>query len=218
MKRIKLLCIVLLIVFIGNMYQGVVLPFVEGIHYGLFIASYETDSNTETDEFLLMDIVPKKMDYMERTEVNLKTSDQMLIRPTNISLIVSSMPDKPVWWSFLQFIYFSLSLVVVVFGIWISFLVVRILKSLQQSEVFDRMNLKRINRIGFNLLFLGVSVTFIQFINVYSARYMVELTNYDFSYAKIIDFTAIIMAIIILIMNEVLRIAIEIKEEQDLTI
>lgn len=47
---------------------------------------------------------------------------------------------------------------------------------------------------------------------------MINLSNYDFSYAKVIDFNAIIMGVIILIMNEVLRIAIEIKEEQDLTI
>lgn len=98
------------------------------------------------------------------------------------------------------------------------FLVVKILRSLQHSEVFDRINLSRINRIGLLLLSVGILGTLIQLINVVSAQYMVDLTHYSFSYAKVIDFDALIMAVVILIMNEVLRIAIEIKEEQDLTI
>jgi hypothetical protein len=218
MKRIKTLCIVLLVVFFGSMYQGVVVPFVDGIKYGLFIAKYELDSKIETDDFLLMDVIPKQSDYMERAEINLKTSENVLIRPNNISIIVNSLPDKPVWWFVLQAFYVLLSVLVIILVVWIPFLVVRILNSLQHSQVFDRNNLKRINRIGLILLFLGIAVTSIQFINVYIARYMVDLSNYSFSYAKIVDFNPIIMAIIILIMNEVMKVAIEIKEEQDLTI
>ena len=218
MKRIKLLCIILLIIFFGSLFQAVILPFVDGVEYGLFKAKYDSDSNIETESFLLMDVVPKEFDYMETTETNLKTSEDVLIRPSNISIIVKSLPEKPVWWIVLQTIYVLVTIMVIVLGIWIPFLVVKILKSLQQSEVFDRRNLKRINKIGIIILFSGVAVSFLQFINVFSAQYMVDLSNYSFSYAKLIDFNAIIMALIILIMNEVMKSAIEIKEEQDLTI
>jgi hypothetical protein len=105
-----------------------------------------------------------------------------------------------------------------VLGIWIPFLVVKILRSLQHSEVFDRNNIKKINRIGVIILSMGLLGSFTQFINVFSAQFMVDLTHYNFSYAKVIDFNSIIMGVIILVMNEVLKIAIEIKEEQDLTI
>lgn len=218
MKRIKTLCIVLLIVFFGSLYQGAVMPFIEGIKYGLAIAQYESDMQMKTEEFLLMDVVPKKAKYMEQTEINLKTGEKALVRPTNISVIVSSLQEKPVWWVVLQAVYGLLTLAVLVLGIWIPFLVVRILKSLQHSEVFDRINMKRINRIAIILVLMGVIGSVIQFINVYSAQYVIDLSNYEFSFAKVIDFNAIIMGVVILIMNEVLRIAIEIKEEQDLTI
>lgn len=218
MKRIKTLCLILLIIFFGSLYQGAVLPFVEGVKYGFAVAKYEGDNKKSTDEFLLMDVVAKDASYMETNELNIKTGEQALLRLNNVSVLVHSLPEKPVWWEVLQVIYGVLILVSLVLGIWIPFLVVKILRSLQHSEVFDRINLKRINRIGIFLLIMAILGTLIQLINVVSARYMVDLTHYTFSFAKVIDFDALIMAIVILIMNEVLRIAIEIKEEQDLTI
>ena len=218
MKRIKTLCIILLIIFFGSLYQGAVLPFIEGVKYGFAIAKYEIDTQKDTDDFLMMDVVSKDADYMETTEVNTKTGENVLIRPTNVSVLVHSLPEKPVWWVVLQVIYGVLIVATLVLGIWIPFLVVKILRSLQHSEVFDRINMKRINRIGLILLSMGIIGSVIQIINVFSAQYMVDLTHYNFSYAKVIDFNALIMGVVILIMNEVLRIAIEIKEEQDLTI
>jgi len=200
------------------LYQGAVLPFVEGVKYGFAVAKYEGDNKKSTDEFLLMDIIAKDASYMETNELNTKTGEQALLRLNNVSVLVHSLPEKPVWWEILQVFYGILILVSLVLGVWIPFLVVKILRSLQHSEVFDRINLKRINRIGVILLIMAILGTFIQLINVVSAQYMVDLTHYTFSYAKVIDFDALIMAVVILIMNEVLRIAIEIKEEQDLTI
>lgn len=218
MKRIKTLCLILLIIFFGSLYQGAVLPFVEGVKYGFAVAKYEGDNKKSTDEFLLMDIMAKDASYMETNELNIKTGEQALLRLNNVSVLVHSLPEKPVWWEVLQVIYGVLILISLFLGIWIPFLVVKILRSLQHSEVFDRINLKRINRIGMFLLIMAIIGTLIQLINVVSARYMVDLTHYTFSFAKVIDFDALIMAVVILIMNEVLRIAIEIKEEQDLTI
>ncbi|MCE5331592.1 MAG: DUF2975 domain-containing protein [Bacteroidales bacterium] len=218
MKRIKTLCIILLIIFFGSLYQGAILPFIEGVKYGFAIAKYEIDTQKDTDDFLMMDVVSKDADYMETTEVNTKTGENVLIRPTNVSVLVHSLPEKPVWWVVLQVIYGVLIVATLVLGIWIPFLVVKILRSLQHSEVFDRINMKRINRIGLILVSMGIIGSVIQVINVFSAQYMVDLTHYNFSYAKVIDFNALIMGVVILIMNEVLRIAIEIKEEQDLTI
>ncbi len=218
MKRIKTLCIILLIIFFGSLYQGAVLPFIEGVKYGFAIAKYEIDTQKDTDDFLMMDVVSKDANYMETNEINTKTGENVLIRPTNVSVLVHSLPEKPVWWVVLQVIYGVLIVATLVLGIWIPFLVVKILRSLQHSEVFDRINMKRINRIGLILVSMGIIGSVIQVINVFSAQYMVDLTHYNFSYAKVIDFNALIMGVVILIMNEVLRIAIEIKEEQDLTI
>ncbi len=91
-------------------------------------------------------------------------------------------------------------------------------RSLQHSEVFDRINLKRINRIGLILIGVGILSSAVQTVNILMAQGMVDLSNYSFTFSKATDFQPIIMGVVILIMNEVLRIGIEIKEEQDLTI
>ncbi|MBP1676790.1 MAG: hypothetical protein H6Q20_1349 [Bacteroidetes bacterium] len=218
MKRLKTLCIILLIVFFGSLYQGAIMPFIEGVKYGLAIARYEIDSKTKTDDFLMMDVISKNPNYMETTETNLKTNDKVLIRPINISILVHSLPEKPVWWIILQVISGLLTAATLILGLWIPFLVVKILRSLQQSEVFERINLTRINRIGIIILAIGVFGSLMQSANIFLAQYMVDLTHYEFSYTRAIDFNSIIMGVVILIMNEVLKIAIEIKEEQDLTI
>jgi hypothetical protein len=218
MKRIKTLCVVLLIVFFGSVYQGAILPFIEGVRYGMTIAKYQLDHKEKTDDFILLDVVSKNYNYLEDSEINLRTGEKVLIRPNNMTVLVQSLLDKPIWWKALQVVYSLLVLMTLVLGIWIPFLVVKIVKSLQNSEVFDRKNLKRIQRIGIILLVVGILGTLLQAINIYSAQSMVDLSHYRFSYAKVIDFSPIIMGVVILIMNEILRIGIEIKEEQDLTI
>ncbi len=218
MKRIKTLCVVLLIVFFGSVYQGAILPFIEGVRYGMTIAKYQLDHKEKTDDFILLDVVSKNYNYLEDSEINLRTGEKVLIRPNNMTVLVQSLLDKPIWWKALQGVYSLLVLMTLVLGIWIPFLVVKIVKSLQNSEVFDRKNLKRIQRIGIILLVVGILGTLLQAINIYSAQSMVDLSHYSFSYAKVIDFSPIIMGVVILIMNEILRIGIEIKEEQDLTI
>jgi len=218
MERLKVLCIVLLLVFFASMYQGAVLPFIDGIKYGLSIAKYENETNNKTQEFIMMDVEPKNEVSTIPNDINLKNGQPVLIQPTNISLISTDTGEQPVWIMVLDALYMALTIIVLILGVWIPFLVVKILRSLQGSYVFERINLKRINRIGLFLVSIGILSSLIQFINIISAEHLVELAQYRFTYSKVIDFNALIMGIVILIMNEVMRIAVELKEEQDLTI
>jgi len=218
MERLKTLCIVLLIVFFASMYQGAVLPFIDGIKYGLTIAEYENSTNNKTQEFIMMDVQPKNPGSTIPNDINLKNGEPVVVQATNISLISTDTVEKPVWLMVLDALYMALTIIVLILGIWIPFLVVKILRSLQRSWVFERINLTRINRIGMFLIGIGILSSIIQFINIISAEHLVDLAQYRFTYSKVIDFNALIMGVVILIMNEVMRIAVELKEEQDLTI
>lgn len=218
MKRIKILCIILLVVFFGSIYQGAVLPFVEGVKYGITIAKYQLQHKEKTDDFIMLDVVTKDYNYLDDSETNLKTGEKVLFRPNNMTILVQSATNKPAWWIPLQVIYSLLIVATLILSIWIPFLTIKIIRSLQHSEVFDRNNLKRINRIGIIMLIVGLLGTITQAINIYSAQTIIDLSHYNFSYSKTVDFHPIIMGIVILIMNEILRIGTEMKEEQDLTI
>ena len=55
-------------------------------------------------------------------------------------------------------------------------------------------------------------------LGVFVARQAVELADYTISYSNIIDWDDIVMGLVILLMNEILRLATGYKKEQDLTI
>ena len=111
-----------------------------------------------------------------------------------------------------------LSVIKLGLSIWVPFLVVKIIRSTSNSGTFDRIVIKRINRIGIILLSVGVLGSLLQVINIYSAQTFVDLAHYSFSYSKAINFNAIMMGVVILIMNEILIFAIKLKEEQELII
>ncbi len=218
MNRLKLLYTVLFIIIVGNLYQSVVLEFYEGFKYGFAIANYEDKNNLYVDNFLMMDVKVKDNNYMDSSVVNIKTDKPMQIRYNNISLLVNSDSAKPTWWILLQVFFGAMVLSVVIFGIWILNLALKIIFSLQKTAVFDRINLKRINRIGIFILIIAAVESSLQLINIYSAKAMIELQYYTFSFADVFQYNSFILGTVILIMSEILRMAIEIKEEQDLTI
>jgi len=218
MKRIKFLCVVLLAIFFASLYQSVVLPFWEGVKTGYTTAKYQFEHKEQSDNYFLIDVTPKDYAYFDESEINLNTKEGVLIRPNNVTIMTKSLPDKTSTWLILKSFVSIFTLIVLALGVLVPFLVVKILRSLQKSEVFDRRNLKRINRIGLILLAIGFFGTLLQIVNVLSAQLIINLSNYNFSYANVVDFYPIIMGVVILIMNEILRISIEIKEEQDMTI
>lgn len=218
MKRLKTLCIILLVIFFGNLYQRAVLPFIDGVQYGLSSAEYQLENNVEADEFPLMDIEPRENSFMEQTETNLRTGKPALIRPHTVTIRVDAAAEPALLTMALRSISFLLTVIVLILGVWIPFLVIRIVRSLGWPGVFDRDNIDRINRIGIILLCIGVASSVLQFVNIALAQSLVELTHYEFSYAGVIDFYPVIIGIIVLIMNEILKYAIYMKEEQDLTI
>ena len=218
MNRVKLLYTVLFIIIIGSLYQSVVLPFYEGFKYGHAISNFEDKNHLSMDDFIMMDLAVKDNNYMDSSEINLKTGEAMHIRYENISLLINSHVPKPMWWIILQIIYGALVLLVVVLGVWILNLAFKIIFSLQKTVVFDRINLTWINRIGIFILIIASVKSLLQLINILSANSMIELQHYVFSFSKVMEYHSYILGVVILIMSEILRMAIEIKEEQDLTI
>ena len=95
---------------------------------------------------------------------------------------------------------------------------IKIILSFRRSEVFEEVTIKRINIIGIGFLVLGAMSTVWQGLTVYMARQAIELADYTISYSKIIDWDDFVMGLVILLMNEILRIATGYKKEQDLTI
>lgn len=110
------------------------------------------------------------------------------------------------------------SLVALVAIVYIAIEIIRVLYSVLRTRLFEKRNLRRISVIGWLLLALELSFTIVRWWQLQALCGFVHFENYHVNFMEIFNAYGIIMAIIILLMNELLRLAVNMKEEQDLTI
>lgn len=110
------------------------------------------------------------------------------------------------------------SLVALVAIVYIAIEIIRVLYSVLRTRLFEKRNLRRISVIGWLLLALELSFAIVRWWQLQALCGFVHFENYHVNFMEIFNAYGIIMAIIILLMNELLRLAVNMKEEQDLTI
>lgn len=102
--------------------------------------------------------------------------------------------------------------------IWVLVLLFKLLRSVLKSKLFDSKNLSRISTIGFILLGIEIIQLITCFLSYYSFNKLFTINPYEIDYWSILESSNFVLIFIILAMNELLRIAITMKEEQELTI
>ena len=110
------------------------------------------------------------------------------------------------------------SLVALVAIVYIAIEIIRVLYSVLRTRLFEKQNLRRISLIGWLLLALELSFAVVRWWQLHALCGFVHFENHHINFMEIFNAYGIIMAIIILLMNELLRLAVNMKEEQDLTI
>ncbi|HPW90247.1 MAG TPA: DUF2975 domain-containing protein [Paludibacteraceae bacterium] len=219
MKRFKILSTLLLVSFLIAVFQSTVMSFVEGFNLGYGIASFELENHVQSETFTYLDLKPKTDDITPNTH-NIKDSTALFLIPTKAS-VVAFYPEthqKSVAEIAISVVNGLLNLGILVCFVYVLVIFIKIVLSFRRSEVFEDINIKRINIIGIGFLVLGALSSAWQGLSIFMARQAIELTDYTISYANIIDWDDIVMGLIILLMNEVLRLATGYKKEQDLTI
>ncbi|MGL4518304.1 MAG: DUF2975 domain-containing protein [Phocaeicola sp.] len=102
--------------------------------------------------------------------------------------------------------------------IWIFTLLFKLIRSVLKTKLFDPRNITRISTIGYILVTIEVIRLCYLALSYYSFEKLFTITPYQMDYWSILDESHLVLAIIILSMNELLRMAINMKEEQELTI
>ncbi len=110
-----------------------------------------------------------------------------------------------------------LPLILGAFSITFFILFIRLISSFSKSRIFDRGNSLRLMWMGISLIVINISFNALQFYMARQAIDAIELEKYVFTYPEF-EWGGLLFGLGILVMNEVLRIATSIKEEQDLTI
>ena len=220
MKRIRILCSLLLLSLFIGIFQESVMSFVEGFQLGLNVADFTESNGMDEDTFVSLDVKPTAP-QLQPELLNDGDSTLVVMAPSTVAVSLF-YPQGQMHRTALQqgIAIFGTVLSFVSVGIFIYLIVllVKIILSFRRGQMFNEQNIRRINIIGIGFLVLGVLNTLWSALNVYLASSVATLQGYEFSYAKVVDWDYIIVGFVILLMNEVLRLATNMKKEQDLTI
>ncbi len=220
MKRIRILCSLLLLSLFIGIFQESVMSFVEGFRLGLSVADFTESNGLDEDTFVSLD-VKTTAPQLQPELLNASDSTLVVMAPSTVAVSLF-YPQGQMHRNALQqcIAIFGtvLSFVSIAIFFYLIVLLVKIILSFRRGQMFNEQNIRRINIIGIGFLVLGVLNTLWSALNVYLASSVVMLQGYEFSYAKVVDWDYIIVGFVILVMNEVLRLATNMKKEQDLTI
>ena len=102
--------------------------------------------------------------------------------------------------------------------VWAVVLFIRLIVSINKSDIFNWKNVRRLRRLGV-LLIIGFVCTFLlAFLSFHNVEKVFSVTGYSLSMADMVHITSLVLGISALIVAEVFAIGLKMKEEQDLTI
>lgn len=130
--------------------------------------------------------------------------------------MVVSVDSKPtVWESITDKVLNFLQLIMYV---WAIVLFIRLIISINKSDIFKWRNVRRLRRMGIALI-IGFCCTFITaYLNLCSVEKVFSLRGYELGISDMVSTTMLVLGLSALIVAEVFAIGLKMKEEQDLTI
>lgn len=218
----------ILISFVSGFNDGFTSGFNEGQTRTITIETKQEDTMGEDDKMFASSIIAFNFKYKTgKSTVNEITFNGTQL-PISITGGVVEASDKLLEkvkgtkgylaYKIINYSLGVLALPFIIACIWMLVLVIKLLYSVFKTKLFNIINLKRISTVGFILLgieLLGIALTWISY---YCFGELFQFGSYRLDYWSAVQDSNLILAIIILSMNELLRIAITMKEEQELTI
>jgi len=95
--------------------------------------------------------------------------------------------------------------------------VFRIVRSITKNKIFDPWNTKRLRKIGNALLLLYVVILVLHYVEYKIATHVVHVVGYSVQ-MDWGNYTLVLLGVVVLLFAEVLKISVQLKEEQDLTV
>lgn len=170
--------------------------------------SYEKISLISNNEHFFTDSV-----------LNLKDNTIIPLNHSKIDVVVMKDGTLSVWRALLLPFQFILLLFIVFVVISVPILFYKLIFSIYKGNIFTHENVKRINKLGYFSLIAYVSIIVIGYIDYFNYKGMITLENYQVSPPNIrLIFLLLMFPIIILLVGQIMKKALLMKDEQDLTI
>ena len=220
-KRLTIICIAFAIAYIFIIGQNIVSIYVPAFMSGFKGSNEPVQQGAfSPSAFLLTNVQPKQGTFTTPTSItNLKTGKNIEAGVLQMVIKVRDAEPLPMKLKIAFVIETILSFIGVGFIIYIPVQSFKVVRSIVKNEIFDIYNIKRIRRIGYTLLVICAISIFSLYVMSAKANYLVELENYkfvaDIGCPKMV---MLILGLVVLAFAEILKMALRIKEENDLTV
>lgn len=220
MRRLKVLCIILLVTFLVSGVMSSVTDFVRGWNSGKFIVSQTEETGLKSREFIALDVDAVSSGELECTGVNVLTGDSVWIEPNNVSVyeLSDDLSELSAGQSVLRVMIVVFNWLIVVIYLVVAVMFVRIMVRFTRAVVFDRGMIRLLKHIGWWFLVLAAVSTLWEVGRHFYASSLLDIDWLSVSYRNCVDWPSILIGLVVLVMTEILRHATSMKEEQDLTI
>ncbi len=225
-RRLNILCAIVLLVMgwsvgVSVYYMG--LGMTKGIQMGMDAAREKLEDGNSTQlervsNLRTVSVLPKFLDEWEGdlftdSVRNEKTGCYVPMAYTN--LMVSVPVETPAWQKVASTL---MGFLVLVANVWALVLFIRLVVSVNRSDIFNWRNVRRLRRLGVLLIVGFVCVLLPEYLSLCSLREVFALEFYDLILSDSVKVTNLLLGLIALIVAEVFAIGLKMKEEQDLTI
>lgn len=217
MKRLSFLCLLLLLCFSLSVFHDIGLSMVEGFSSGWSLGKYAVDHDKEAEFYTDVALNPKKIGEIVVSNDTTESYSVVATKATLVKLFAKGSHGNKYYQS-LDKVFLISSLLLIVLGIWILVLFFIIILSFKKSYIFEIKNLKSITLIGCLFIIIGFISTLVQIYIVWIASKYIILEHYSVSFRDCIAWDSILIGLVVLVFNEILRRAISMKQEQDLTV
>jgi len=216
MKRFNILSLILLVCIVTSLLSTTLISAIEDFSHGWNVGSFEIEANKSMSFFNIN--LKEKEQISKIAQDRLNNGGNNVVLPNKATIIALDKEDFSKKINIIQHINGIIATIIIAFCIWVLVLTFKIILLFRREQVFEELNVKRCNKIGLLCIIIGLLETFINISNTIMATKVVELKFYNISYSHTIEWTAIIIGLIILVFTEILKISTTIKQEQDLTI
>jgi len=150
---------------------------------------------------------------------NEKTGEKMSTEIERVRLSVTNLSQVPWYLIVGNVLALLFSFVMLFIVIYIPVLSFKTIKSIVKNDIFDEKNIRRIRSIGYSLIIAFLFGVYYDTVSKATALHLISLKDYKIvSSLSSEDIFIVTLGIVVLIFAEVLKIATQIKEEQDLTV
>ena len=214
MKRFKILCTLLMLLFFTSLAWTIADDVLTADHaHGSWEAPLRTLNGRHHTSISVDSREPVR-------EINAKTGDTIYVIDNVVTIYEYSEELFKVGGN-LRALEITLDIVmwlVVVLYIYLIVQFVKVIRSFTRSKVFEKQVVRRLSLIGIGFIAMGVVGTLWNIGRTYLVGELIEIERFEILYRTTIEWDSLIMGFIILVMNEIVKQALVMKEENDLTI